>query len=141
MNNSLEKIKKIIQLMGFDTEIVVDEEHKKILMKIDDDLVRHNLAAILPSVDHIFNLVLRRDNQPAFIFDINYYRKERERLIVELARASARKALATKAPIELPIMNAYERRLVHMEITTHPSLTTESQGEGKERKVIIRLLE
>ena len=35
-------------------------------------------------------------------------------------------------------MNAYERRLIHVEIANHPDLKTESIGEGRERRVVIK---
>jgi len=137
-----EKIKKIVELMGLSgTETTIDEEHRRISLIIDDDLVHENIASFLPALDHLVGLVFRNHNQTPFILDINYYRKERERLIAELARASARKATVTKTDVELPPMNAYERRLVHIEITTHPELKTESIGVGKERRVIIKRLE
>jgi spoIIIJ-associated protein len=34
-------------------------------------------------------------------------------------------------------MSAYERRIVHMALRDHPSVTTESVGEGDQRKVTI----
>lgn len=46
----------------------------------------------------------------------------------------------TKSEIALPAMNAYERRLVHVEISTRPDLKTESVGMGKERHIIIQLI-
>jgi len=86
------------------------------------------------------NLMVHRENLPAHVVDINYYRRERERLIVELAKAAAKKAMMTKGEVPLPAMNAYERRLVHMEISTHPDLKTESKGEGKERHIVIQII-
>ncbi|TSC82531.1 MAG: spoIIIJ-associated protein, partial [Parcubacteria group bacterium Gr01-1014_19] len=70
--------------------------------------------------------------------DINNYRKERENLIVEIAKAAARKVTMTKAEVKLPAMNSYERRLIHMELSTRPDVKSESMGEGKERYVIVR---
>lgn len=136
-----DSIKKILAYMGFhDAEVFVDEEHRRISLVIDDETVRTNSALLLPAFEHLFNLFLRKENKPSFIVDLNYYRRERERLIVELARAAARKAMATKTEVELPAMNAYERRLVHMEIVTHPELKTESVGLGKDRRVTIKHL-
>lgn len=138
---AVEKIKKIVDLLGFSgTEIHVDEEHRKISLVVDDDVVREHMTSFLPALDHLFGLVFRNHNESPFVLDVNYYRKERERLIAELARAAARKATITKEDVELPPMNAYERRLVHMEITTHPELRTESTGIGKERRVVIKHL-
>ena len=71
------------------------------------------------------------------VVDVNNYRKKREDLIVELGRAAARKAMAEKTKVALPPMNAYERRLVHVELSSRPDIKTESAGEGGERHIII----
>ncbi len=139
METFITKLKTLFTLMGFPSVgITVDEEHHKISLFFEDEFIHENVAHVLPAFEHIVNLMLHRDDLPSHVVDVNYYRRERERLIVELARAAAKKATLTKSPIELPPMNAYERRLVHMEITTHPELTTESMGAGKERRVIIK---
>jgi len=125
--------------MGFnEPRVEFDEEHRKISLFIDDDIVQSRVSAILPAMEHLLNL-MAKDGGP-YVVDLNYYRKERERLIAELARAAARKAMLTKTDVELPPMNAYERRLVHLEITTHPELKTESFGTGRERRVVIKHL-
>lgn len=132
-------IRKLLELMGFsEAEVTVDEEHRKVIVVVDDEFFRSQLPASLPAFEHLINLILRRENLPSFVVDINYYRRERERLIIELAKAGAKKALLTKTNVELPPMNAYERRLVHVEISTHPDLTTESEGEGKDRRIVIK---
>lgn len=125
--------------MGFsEVRVEVDEAHKKIAAHVGDGLTRDEIGYLLPALEHVVNLMARQAKLPLYVVDVNYYRKERERLIAELARAAARKAVTTKTEVELPPMNAYERRLVHMEITTHPELTTESVGMGKERRVVIK---
>ena len=139
METVIKKLNTLFHLMGFpETRITVDEEHRKVSVFFEDEFIHENVAHLLPAFEHLVNLMLRRENLPSYVVDVNFYRRERERLITELARAAAKKATITKSPIELPPMNAYERRLVHMEITTHPELTTESVGAGKERRVIIK---
>lgn len=138
----VEKIKNIVDLLGLSgVEMTVDEEHRRISLVIDDPVVHEQMTSFLPALDHLCGLVFRKHDHAPFVLDINYYRKERERLIAELARAAARKATVSKQDVELPPMNAYERRLVHMEIVTHPELRTESTGVGKERRVVIKHLE
>lgn len=125
--------------MGFsEVSAEFEETHRKISVHIGDNLTRDEIGYLLPFLETAANLMVRHENLPVCILDVNYYRKERERLISELARAAARKAVATKSEVELPAMNAYERRLVHVEIMTHPELTTESVGAGKERRVVIK---
>lgn len=142
MKNTSEKILKMVELMGFDSACItvhVDEEYRKISLVIDDDIVRGNITpSVLAAFNHLFNQVLKKEGKPYYIVDLNYYRKERERLIIELTRAAARKAVITKQEVELPPMNAYERRLIHTEIATHPELVTQSTGEGKDRRVVIK---
>ncbi|OGG40932.1 hypothetical protein A2116_02490 [Candidatus Jorgensenbacteria bacterium GWA1_49_17] len=139
MENTVEKTKNMLELMGFNgARVDFDEEHSKISIFIDDEVIEPRVATTLPAIEHILNLMCKKEK--ALVVDLNYYRKERERLIAELARAAAKKATVTKDEVELPPMNAYERRLVHLEITTHPDLKTESAGIGKERHVVIKHL-
>jgi spoIIIJ-associated protein len=137
-----EKIKKLLSLMGFEeARVQVDTEYRKISIFIDDKVInKDNIAQFLSALEQVINLMLKREGFESYVVDVNYYRKERERLILELARAAAHKAMVTKTDVELPPMNSYERRLVHMEITTHPELKTESVGTGKERHIIIKRL-
>ena len=121
--------------------VIMDEEHRKISISIDDDAIRGQTANILSALEHLIGLILQKEGLEPCVVDLNYYRRERERLIVELAKAAAHKATVTKAEVQLPPMNSYERRLVHVEIASRPDLKTESTGQGKERKVIIKLLD
>ncbi|MEK7463381.1 MAG: R3H domain-containing nucleic acid-binding protein, partial [Patescibacteria group bacterium] len=72
------------------------------------------------------------------VLDMNNYRREREHLISELAKAAARKVLMNKQEVQLPAMNAYERRIVHMELASRPDVKTESSGLGPERHIIVK---
>jgi spoIIIJ-associated protein len=142
MDNHLETFTALVDYLGFrEAKVTINDEHRRISVVVDDDIIGENLSVVLGALDHIFNLILHKAGAPSYIVDLNYYRKERERLIGELARAAAHKAIVTKTDVELPPMNSYERRLVHMEITTHPELKTESAGEGKERRVVIKRIE
>ncbi|MCL4404216.1 hypothetical protein M1432_02650 [Patescibacteria group bacterium] len=134
-----EQVQSLIARMGFpDAQVSVDDEHHKISVVIDDEAVRAQLPSLLPALEHLVNLILRKVKSPSYVVDLNYYRRERERLIIELAKAAAKKAAMTKGEVALPPMNAYERRLVHVEISTNPDLMTESIGAGKDRHIVIQ---
>jgi len=141
MKNLETFVKKLIELMGFDDyAIEIDEEHRhgKILIRNNPTLVKENLQSILDSINHLAQLIAKKENQPPAFFDINNYRRERETIITELARAAARKAAATKEEISLPAMNSYERRIIHVELASRPDVSTESMGVGRGRYVIVR---
>jgi len=127
--------------MGFgDHKIEIDGEHKHgtIFIHSHPVLIKENLPILIMHLNHLVQILARKNNEPPIFFDINNYRKERENLIIELARAAARKVTATKQDISLPAMNSYERRLVHTELAVHPEVTTESVGSGKARYVVVR---
>lgn len=137
-------IKKLVEAMGFtDYKLEIDEEHRhgSVYLFDGEQIVRDNLPTLVESLNHLFQLIAQRRGTEAIYLDINNYRKKREKLITELARAAARKVVATKKEIALPAMNSYERRIVHMELVAHPEVKTESQGTGKERSVTIKPLE
>lgn len=136
-------LSKTIELMGFkDFRVEVDSETQKGVIFIYDNpgLIKENLAIIVESVNHLAQMIARKENQPAVFFDVNNYRQERENLITELARAAAKKVLVTGEDLSLPVMNAYERRLVHVALAIHPEVKTESMGESRERHVVIKLI-
>jgi len=134
-------LKQLIEGMGFaDYTIDTDAEHRHSSIFLHDApmITKESVPAIVESINHLIQLVARkRAVEPLFV-DINNYRKEREQLIVELTRATARKVVATKTEIPLPVMNSYERRLAHMELSAHPDVTTESIGKGHGRYVVVR---
>ena len=134
-------IKKTFDLLGFKDyrlEVKPEEKHAALFIYEDQNLVRDSLPSIVESINHLIQMVAKKHSVETIFLDVNNYRRERETLIAELARAAAKKALATKEAISLPAMNSYERRLVHVELAIHPEVRTESAGEGKERYVIIK---
>ena len=133
--------KKLIELMGFsDFRVEIDNEHNHGAIFIYDNglSMKETVPAFIEGLNHIVQLVAKKQSVSPVFFDVNNYRKERERLITELARTAARKVVATKQEISLPAMNSYERRLVHMELSMHPGVATESMGIGRDRYVIIK---
>ncbi len=136
-----EMTKKLAESMGFrDYRIEMKPEEKRGSLFIYDggSVLKENLPAIVEGINHIFQMVAKKNGADLIFMDVNNYRQEREVLIAELARAAAKKAVATKGEVPLPAMNSYERRLVHVALAVHPEVTTESVGEGKERYVIIK---
>jgi len=141
MENLETLIKKIFELMGFSdfrVDTKPDQRRGSIFIYDNPSLVKENLPTLVESINHILQMITKKNSESPVFFDINGYRQERENLIAELARAAAKKVLQTKTQVPLPAMNSYERRLVHVELAIHPEVTTESIGIGKERYVIVK---
>ncbi len=142
MNKELtDKLKKLIELMGFDDFSVnyEDENNRFLIFVTEGEMFKQFIPAFVSGLDYLLKLMAVKSGESEIFFvDINNYRRERENLLLELARAAARKAVATKEEISLPAMNAYERRLIHLELSSHPDVKTESIGEGRERYIIVK---
>ncbi|OGM94938.1 hypothetical protein A2524_03080 [Candidatus Wolfebacteria bacterium RIFOXYD12_FULL_48_21] len=142
-NLSLQEIiKELIGKMGFrDYTVSYDEEARRASILIEDGkFLEKNLANFIADLNYLVRLVTKKFDWEQITIDVNNYRKQREALIVELAKAAARKVAATQQEIALPSMNAYERRLIHAELAERPDIKTESAGEGKDRAVVIKPL-
>lgn len=132
-------IKQLIEKMGFDDfSVSFDQESNRFSVIINDAIFTRSLPDFVFDFNQVVRLIGRKNDLPHVIVDVNNYRSQRHELILELARASARKAIANKEEITLPPMNAFERRLIHVELAGRPDLKTESAGEGKERCVIVK---
>ena len=140
MKNAHETIQKILELAGFeDFNIQADSENRRLAVFVNEgEWFKKVLPNFVSDIDYIVRLATKRDDTGGVFVDINNYRRELEDIILELARAAARKAAMSKSDVELPPMNGYERRLVHVELATNPNVKTESIGEAKQRRVIVK---
>ena len=135
-------IKQLLELGGFnDFSIDADVEGKRISIFIHDFDIKDLLPKIILDFERIAKLALKKLDPASIenlVLDMNNYRREREHLITELAKAAARKVLMSKQEVQLPAMNAYERRIVHMELASRPDVKTESSGLGPERHIVVK---
>ena len=140
MNELHAKIQTMVNLMGFnDFRIDADDNSRRVAVVINDNVVaKEDLPAFVLNLERIARLMAKKLDYPPVIIDVNHYKKEREGLITQLARAAARKAAATGEEIALPAMNAYERRIVHTELSIRPDVQTESTGESRSRHVVVK---
>lgn len=138
------KIEELLQRAGIDdfsVQLDATNNRIKVFVNNDSEVFKALIPRFVTGLDHIARLLHKGEEAlGAFCVDVNNYRAEREQLLVELAKAAARRVAATRVEVELPAMNAYERRLIHVELASRPDVSTESSGEGKQRRVIVRPL-
>ncbi len=73
------------------------------------------------------------------VVDINGYRKSRGEKIEEMTRNFIDRVRFHNTNVEMPTMNAFERRQVHMFVSEYPDIVSESSGEGRARRVVLKL--
>ena len=69
--------------------------------------------------------------------DADFYRERRKRVLTSLAKKLAAQAYNERREISLEPMNSYERRIIHSVLQNSYEATTRSEGEGKDRHVVI----
>ncbi len=73
-----------------------------------------------------------------FLVDINDYRTKQIKELQTKALMLAERARSFQYDVELTPMSAYERLIVHSTLQGAPNVKTESQGEGRNRRVVIK---
>jgi spoIIIJ-associated protein len=71
------------------------------------------------------------------VVDVQGHKKRREEQLRRIARRMAEQAVERGRTMTLEPMAPNERRIIHLELRDHPQVTTESVGEGHQRKVTI----
>ena len=71
------------------------------------------------------------------VIDIEGYKSRRKEKLINLAQSAAARAKRQRGRVSLAPMNAYERRIVHLALLDNVDVTTHSEGEDPERRVVI----
>lgn len=143
-----DSIKELMEKAGFDCEIEVEknsqEGQENIVCNIktedDSNLLIGQFGVNLQAFQHIARLVVRKkiEDKTNFILDVNSYRDQKNQSIIEEAREAAQQSINEGRVIIMKPMSAYERRLVHMELSKNDKVATESVGEGENRKILVK---
>jgi len=75
------------------------------------------------------------------LLDVNNYRNEQKIRLENMAKNLAQKVLDTQQPVAMAIMSSYERRICHLVLQEIEGIESESEGEGEERHIVIKIKE
>ena len=71
------------------------------------------------------------------LLDINEYKNEKYAKLSRIAKRVAKEVLHTKQTVHLDPMPADERRIVHNALTRFKNISTQSEGVGNKRHIVI----
>jgi spoIIIJ-associated protein len=71
------------------------------------------------------------------LLDINEYKNEKYAKLSRIAKRVAKEVLHTKQTVHLDPMPADERRIVHNTLTKFKNISTQSEGSGNRRHIVI----
>ena len=93
----------------------------------------------LASLQYIVRLIVARYQKAKvpIAIDVEGYKQRRYKVLRDLALRLAQKVKSSGQSITLEPMLPDERRVVHLALSVHPDVTTQSYGEGEARKVVV----
>lgn len=91
-------------------------------------------------IQRLLRTILNKRLQKIFYLnlDINGYKQKKIEYLKSIAKDLADKVSLTKSEEALSPMSAYERRVVHAELSQRTDIITESVGEGPDRHILIK---
>lgn len=93
----------------------------------------------IDAVQYLVNVVVYKNRSfvKKIVVDSEGYRQRRVEALKGMAHRTARRAMREKRPLRLPPMSAAERRIVHLFLKENSNVTTSSEGEEEDRRVVI----
>lgn len=149
-NETKEIIKKtiveLLEKMGFsgDVSIVESSEEDSIVCNIATDNDSHFLIGQhginLQAVQHLARLMVRKQvpDKIRFVLDVNDYRQQKNQTVIQQALQAAEEAISQHRSVSMKPMSTYERRIAHLELSKDSRVSTESVGEGEDRKIVVK---
>lgn len=109
------------------------------LAGVDSSLVLERGGELLRSLETIAHESLRvhAEDHDKVAFDCKGYRAARQHELKLAAQVAAERVARTGTPYAFAPMSSRERRLIHLAFRDHESLTTQSEGEGGRRYVVL----
>lgn len=123
----------IDEYVGDEGELILDINGGDLAVLIG----RHGRT--LDSLQMVLNSLLSsnlRFHYPVVV-DIEGYKSRRKEKLQNMARSAAARAKRQHGKVALAPMNAYERRLIHLALIEDDGVTTHSEGEEPNRRVIV----
>ena len=145
--SNIEQIQEFLQtvlnkmdLANCSVEAIPDGE--AIVMNISGDDANHAIGyrgETLDALQYLCNLLLDSASSgfKRVTLDTEGYRAKREKILQRLASNIEQKVKRSGKAVSLEPMNPYERRIIHTALQGSKYVTTQSEGQGNGRHVVI----
>jgi spoIIIJ-associated protein len=146
-------VRELLDHMDIDADVVAVDNPSSVPLDPEDpptifiDILGEDLGVLIGRRgDHLGQLQYlvttlvnhKLDTWTRVIVDVEGYRSRREESLVGLAGRVARQVARSKRPIQLEPMPPNERRIIHLTLKSNPDVTTQSSGEGNQRRITVQ---
>ena len=125
-----------------DIEIKVNKEERTVDINVEGDDTGDIIGKrgqTLDAIQYILSILVNKEQECYFRvkLDTGNYRERRQKTLENLAKNMASKVKKTRRKVALEPMNPYERRVIHSYLQSDKLVTTKSEGEEPNRRVVI----
>lgn len=135
-------IMRILQAISPEAQVKVESQGRKIRFNIhggESGLLIGKHGQTLEAIQTLVEKAVRRDKEPTLRIsvDIEGYHQKKRAGLIRNARRLAQRVKEKGQPASAGIMNAQDRRVIHLALKEDPEVRTQSKGEGYLRKLVI----
>lgn len=134
----------LMSFFGLNVDVYASAEEDVIELSVPSSYLSNLLIGrggdTLRSIQTLIRSTLMQKNAELFRvnLDIADYKRRHNEQLEAKAEKWAKKVLATGEPMELEPMNPAERRVIHKVLADYTQLSTDSEGAGAERHIVIK---
>ncbi len=151
MNDSMEEaivyakkyIEDLLSFFGLNTDVYATSDEEVIQLSVPSTHLNGFLIGQhgenMRSLQYLTSTALKNNNfaHTRVNVDIADYKKQRADRLKERAEEWVKQVRDTKTPMDLKPMNAADRRIIH-QLAAEYGVSSESEGEGRERHIVLR---
>lgn len=142
--NASKFLSEVVSDMGFKLQVSSSWTDEGCVLNLEGEDAHLALAEngeLLDAFEVILFQSLGRslDRQHRFVVDAEGFRQTRKAELHAMAKFAAGHVRKNGIPFTFGVLNSTERRIIHMSLQTEEDLITESVGDGRERRLQVRL--
>lgn len=135
-------LSELLEKMGVPSELSAAEADGGLRIRIETDtdgLLIGRRGETLDALQYLVSLYANhgREDYLRITLDTEGYRARREETLTRLARREAARVRTSGRAVTMEPMNPYERRVLHSALQDFDGITTYSEGEEPNRRVVI----
>jgi spoIIIJ-associated protein len=137
-----EIVETLLGLVGVQGKVEMLSNELPLALNIEGDdlgILIGRRGQTLAALEYVAKLIVVRRLKAwlPLTIDVGGYKKHRRDSLQKLALYLAEQVKSRRRAMPLEPMPADERRIIHLTLADHPDVTTQSIGEGENRKVVI----
>lgn len=133
---------EILDHMDLEVDVIIRDDDERVVLDVDGPdagRVIGKKGQTLDALQFLLNKIVNRfpEGRRHVIVDSGDYRDRHDKSLVNMAHREAKRAVQEGKVITLAPMSARDRRVIHLSLAKFGGVTTQSQGEGSQRRIQI----